>query len=426
MSRVLIEIGEGHIVRNLLENDLLALLTDAGAEVLLVTPGARVPRFVDRYSQPGVTLRDLPVRSWSRGEQYEFALSQLLLRRGQRGLQRSLHRRLGVRLALARAPEAEQLVVEWKPDVVVGTHLTQMYSRGMIAAACVRGIPTLGNLNSWDNVYKGLRCYPDRVTCWSEHNREELCRLTGYGLDDVEIIGAPAFDAYFRSDAQWTREELAARMGLDPRRAILLFATLGQFQQNIDETSPLEALLREANEGRIQDDPQVVVRLHPWSREVYFGPLLRDPRVVVSRYEGYVPGLTWTPTRDEVVLAGNLLRHSDVVVTPGSTMSIEPAIFDTPTLVSVFNEYMPEVFEEYFRRTWLDQHFGTLYKNDWVPIARDAASMTAAINRALSDRKWYREGRRHIRERILGPLDGNATTRFAQCIVRTATSPRPR
>jgi len=148
MARVLIEIGEGQIVRNLLENDLLELLTDAGAEVRLVTPGARVPRFVERHGQPGVTLRDLPIGRRSRGEQYEFALSQLLLRRGQRRLQRSLHRRLGVRLALAQSPEAERLVVEWKPDVVVGTHLSQVYSRGMIAAARVRGIPTLGNLNS--------------------------------------------------------------------------------------------------------------------------------------------------------------------------------------------------------------------------------------------------------------------------------------
>lgn len=231
------------------------------------------------------------------------------------------------------------------------------------------------------------------------------------------MIGAPAFDPYLAAGSDWPRAKLAARLKLDPVRPIMLFATLGQFSQNIDETNPLEALLEEADAGRIAGDPQVVVRMHPWSRNTYFGPLLRHPRVVVSRYEGYVPGLAWTPTRDETVLAGNLLRHADVVVSPGSTMSIEPAIFDTPTIVPVFNEYMPEVFDTYFKATWLDKHFRRLYENDWVPVVRSRGDMVEAVNRALQDRTWYSQGRARIRDVYLGPLDGRATERFATTIL---------
>jgi hypothetical protein len=164
--------------------------------------------------------------------------------------------------------------------------------------------------------------------------------------------------------------------------------------------------------------------MHPWSRDTYFKALADRPDVVVSRYENYVPGLTWTPTRDETILAGNLLRHADVIISPGSTMCIEAAIFDTPTVVPAFNEYMPEVFDAYFRETWLDQHFGRLNRNDWVPVARTGADMIAWINKALSDKSWYSEGREEIRGELLGPLDGNATERFADVVIRAATGHR--
>lgn len=273
---------------------------------------------------------------------------------------------------------------------------------------------------SWDNAWKGLRVRPDLVTCWSEQNRAEICHLAGYRPEQVRVIGAPAFDTYLAADALWSREQLCFRLGLDPQRLILLFATLGQFRQDIDETNPLEVLLRAIDASEIPGKPQIVLRMHPWSRDAYFKAFTDRSDVVVSRYEHYVPGLTWTPTRDEAILAGNLLRHANVVISPGSTMCIEPAIFDTPTVVPVFNEYMPEVFEAYFRQTWLNQHFGRLYRNDWVPIVRSAEAMVDAVNRALADHSWYQEGRRQIREQILGPLDGRATERFAEIILATA------
>ncbi|MEO8392404.1 MAG: glycosyltransferase [Chloroflexota bacterium] len=419
MSRILIEIHEGQIVRNLLENGLLRLLTAGGNQVLLVTPGARYPAFVERFSLPGVELRDLNLifrAKLSRSENYEGALGKWLNRKGYHGLRRELWRRVGQPSAASHAAEAA-LIDEWKPDVVVSTHLSQIYGRGLVAAARQRGIPTVGNLNSWDNAWKGLRIFPDTVTCWSDNNREELVRLNGLNPDQVRVIGAPAFDAYLAPDAQWSRADLCQRLGLEQNRPILLFATLGQFSQQIDETNPLEVLLRAVDAGSIPGRPQIILRMHPWSRDSYFAPFMRHEAVIVSRYENYVPGLGWSPTRDEAILAGNLLRHADVVISPGSTMSIEPALFDTPTVVPVFNEYMPEVFEDYFEQTWIKQHFSRLYQNDWLPIVRSGAEMVAAINHALSDKTWYHQGREHIREAILGSLDGKATERFAAVIV---------
>jgi len=420
MKRILLEINEGQIVRNLLENGLTRMLTAQDAEVLLVTPGASVPAFVSRYSHPGLTLHEaLPDRPLTRVENYEFTLGRRLCRQGRHGARRRLWALWGERTAAKRAGAETVLLEAWKPDVVVSTHLSHIYGRGLVAAARRRGIPTVGSLMSWDNVWKGLKVRPDIVTCWSENNKDEICRMEGYAPEKVVVIGAPAFDAYMASEAQWTRRQFCDCLGLDPARKILLFATLGQFKQNIDETNPLEVLLHAIDAGKVPGRPQVLLRMHPWSRDVFFKRFMERPDVTVSRYENYVPGLTWCPTREEAILAGNLMRHADVVVSPGSTMCIEPAIFDTPTVVPVFNEYMPEVFEAYFQSTWLNQHFGRLLKNNWVPIVRSGEDMVMAINKSLCEPDWYQEGRRKIREEFLGPLDGQATERFAGLILQS-------
>lgn len=420
MPIIILEIHEGQIVRNLLENHLLTLLTDQKAEVLVVTSAARVPSFTSRYGADNISFYDLDLlesTNLTRWENYEFGLGQRLSQRGFHRLRRFLWRWVAEPRVARRAVRERAFLEKFKPDMVVSTHLSQTYGRGLIAAANQMGIPTLGNLNSWDNAWKGLKVRPKQITCWSENNKDELCSLASYSSDQVQVIGAPAFDAYFAMDAQWTRTELCARLGLDPDRPILLFATLGQFKQQIDETNPLEVILRSIDSGEILGNPQVIVRLHPWSKQAYFGSLLKHPCITVSRYENYIPGLTWTPTREEAILAGNLLHHADVVISPGSTMVVEAAIFDTPVVVPVFNEYMPEVFETYFHQTWLSQHFGRIYQNDWAPVIKNPDDMIIAINHALADPDWYRDGRRQIRKNILGPLDGKATARFASVVM---------
>jgi len=417
-SRILLEIHEGQIVRNLLENGLLNMLRDHQAEVALVTPATGVGWFVARYAGPSISFHDLGLleKGLSSWENYEFALGQYLSRRGYHRLRRFIWRWFAEPSVARRAQRERAFLERERPFVVVSTHISQVYGRGLVAAANRMGIPTIGNLNSWDNVWKGLKVRPRRLTCWSADNKAELCSLASYSPDDVQVIGAPAFDAYFASDAQWSRAELCVRLGLDPNRPILLFATLGQFKQQIDETNPLEVLLRSIDDGLIPGDPQVIVRLHPWSRETYFKPLLEHPTVVVSRYEHYIPGLTWAPTREETILAGNLLRHADVVISSGSTMSIESAIFDRPVVVPAFNEYMPDIFKNYFQSTWMNQHFGRIYQNNWVCIAKSADEMISAIHMALEKPDWYQESRLRIRENILGPLDGKATERFVSAI----------
>lgn len=433
-TRVLLEVHEGRVAGALLENRLLDHLTAGGAEVLVVTPGARVPAFADRFARPGVWLTHLPVHDGL--TRPESLLRQLdgRLRRGGRGFGARPGSRFGaLRGALWRADEAlarrragaeRALLAAWRPDVVVAAHVRHHYGRRLVAAAHERGIATVGNLFSWDNAYRGLSTRPRRLTCWSERNRRELEELWGYAPERVTAIGAPFFDAYLAPGAAWSRDELCRRLGLDPGRPILLYASLGQFRMTIDETSPFEALLRALDAGAIPGRPQVVLRLHPTSRSAYFSRFTARPDVVLSRYEGYHPGLGWYPSREEMTLAGNLFRHADAAVSPGSTVTLEAAIFDTPTVVPVFNEYMPEEYERFFSSLWLEQHLRPLVEQRLLVVARDARAMVEAVGRALADPAAGAAARAAIRRQYLEPLDGRATERFAAVILAAAREGR--
>jgi len=256
--------------------------------------------------------------------------------------------------------------------------------------------------------------------------KENLVANGGFRAGQIEVIGAPAFDAYFDPDGIWSREELCNRMGLDPARPILLFATLGQLRQHWDETGTFRAFMAALDQASLAGPPQIVLRLHPLSVDYYFEEFRSRRDVVFSRYVRSCPGMRWWPSREEVILAGNLLRHADVCISPGSTMAVEAAIFDTPTVVPAFNPAIPEEFERYFRSSWLNQHLRFVVHEGQVPVASTPDQLVSALRKALADRSWLAEGRKAIRAHVLGPLDGRSTERLAGAVVEAAKRGRER
>ena len=147
--------------------------------------------------------------------------------------------------------------------------------------------------------------------------------------------------------------------------------------------------------------------------------------MVFSRYIRYVPGMRWCPLHEETILAGNLLRHADVCISPGSTMTVEAAIFDTPTIVPAFNPIMAGEYNRFFQQNWLKKHFRFLVEEETIALADSPDELVAGVRRALADRAWLAQGRKKIRENLLGPLDGRATERLAcaaiDCAIKSPT-----
>lgn len=420
--RLLVEVGDGRTAGAILENGFLRYCRDFGAQCHVVSPGARFEPFVSRYSLPETQFTYLSVDTlnqarFGRLRSREARFGRWLCRRGMGKARRILWRLVGEPLTALDGQPLKNLVETERPHCVVSTNLNLGFGRGLMAMGRRKGIPTVGNVFSWDHPYYDQQSRPDLLTCWSPIVRDGLVSLGGFLPKQVEVIGAPVFDPYFDPTGVWTRKELCDHLGLQPNRPIILFATLGQMRIFWDETGTFRSFLEAMDREGLPGPPQIVLRLHPLSVDHYFQEFRSRSDVVFSRYLGYCPGIRVWPRRDEVILAGNLLRHADVCVSPGSTMTVEAAIFDKPTVVPTFNPTFPEEYAKFFHQNWLNKHLGVLMQEDGFCLAESPNDAVSAVRRALADPSWLAEGRRFVRDNLLGPLDGQSTRRLAQAAV---------
>ncbi len=424
--RILLETGDGRSASAILENNFLQHCLDLGAEVHVLSPGACFEPFIERYRLPGTSFSYFSVQQAQKIRhpllfKVERRLDSILSHVKWRRARQWMWKIFSARVNAADAAFLDDFLEEFKPDCFVTAHFNQGFSRGLLGLCYLKGIPTLGNIFSWDHPFTPQRFRPDRLTCWSTVMRDGLVNISGYLPEQIEVIGAPIFDPYFETESIWTRQKLCDHMGLDPERPILFFATMGQLRMFGDETGTFRAFLNALDEAALPGPPQVVLRLHPLSIDHYFDEFRARKDIVFSRYSRYCPGMRWWPSRDENILAGNLLRHADVCVSPGSTMTIEAAIFDTPTVVPAFNPIMAEEYEQFFQHGWLKKHFRFLVDEGTIALVNSPEELMGAIRRALADPTWFAEGRKKIREKLFGPLDGMATERLARIVVEYAT-----
>jgi CDP-glycerol glycerophosphotransferase (TagB/SpsB family) len=130
-------------------------------------------------------------------------------------------------------------------------------------------------------------------------------------------------------------------------------------------------------------------------------------------------------TRDDVVEVANLLAHADVVITPGSTITLEAAIFDRPTLVPVFHPYQPERAMRYFGEWVLGKHFRRIEEGRLVPILREEGEYLPAILDALGNPGRYAAERQRLVCDYAHFTDGRSTDRLAELAMSLAEATNP-
>jgi len=118
------------------------------------------------------------------------------------------------------------------------------YESSLLNASRRLGIPTVGIINSWDNVHKGIDSHPDIALVWNSVNENELITMEGYERKVIKQIGVLNFQQFFNDDNIWSREEVCEKMGLDPLRPIWMYASIGQYVAFFEETFLLDELIK--------------------------------------------------------------------------------------------------------------------------------------------------------------------------------------
>jgi hypothetical protein len=309
------------------------------------------------------------------------------------------------------------------PAVFVSTDPLSSAEWPITVAATVAGIPTLGLVRSWDHLHKRLSAYTDELGVWNGINKQEAVHLERFPENLVHVVGPVQFDPYFAADTIVPREEFLRELKLDPAKKTLLLATGGPVFR-LAQSTWLDELRAAARAHKFAAPVQVVCRTHPSDMLGPFIKYLRDADVVLDMHEEYSPTLDWVIGLPALKRQANMLAHADVVITPASTITLEAAIFDAPTLVIAYNNADPDTITNVLEKHTFVNHFKAIVDRKLVPVARSVDEMVCWINRLLSEPERFREERREIVRDWVGFTDGGSARRSAAAIASFLTTAR--
>lgn len=423
MRTIYLTVQTGIAARDLLECGPLArVLQHPEARVVLLSPGVRDPAFRARWESDRVVV----------AAQQPYAPStmkwRLMTRRwrwARTSLQADLMNRLEETLVPGGAYEAQFRA--YPPDLVVSGDPLRPGDTNLVAEAHRDGVPSLGSVRSWDNLLKHLRTRADHVTVWNDINAREAVDLERYTPHRVEVVGAPQMDPYFQDRQRWmlSREAFCAAEGLDPRKRILLLAT-SSFTYESDQTYLVDMVLDAIRSGEIKHPLQLVLRLHPDDRVGRYLKYREAPEVVLDLPDRYLTTLGWTQTVADIQRMGNLLRHADVMVNFATTVTLECAVFDTPTLLVAFSTIDPEEMQRYVEGLHFGMHYRAIKERNLAPIAWSRGDVVDWINRYLDDPGLYQAERAAIVRDWVQLTDGGSAERLGDAILRAAGLQPPR
>src|SRR5260370_30553497 len=125
-------------------------------------------------------------------------------------------------------------------------------------------------------------------------------------------------------------------------------------------------------------------------------------------------------TRADLARMAALLRHADVMVNFATTVTLEAAIVDTPTLLVAFSPIDPGEMQRYVVGLHFHMHYKALVERDLVPVAWERAQLVSWINRYLDDPDLYRHQRASIVREWVQFTDGASGRRLGDAILRHA------
>ncbi|WP_426574269.1 hypothetical protein [Aquihabitans sp. McL0605] len=297
-------------------------------------------------------------------------------------------------------------------------HLTLLAARTL----CV---PTLASIISFDNpTTRGrMPVLPDRILVWNRFNCGELLRsYPGLSGDDVRIIGAPQFDLHqdrslVVDEADWRRQ-----LGLPPDRPVLLYAA-GPELLFPGEERLVAAIAAAIDEGRIPGSPVVLVRGHPAEAGSRWEAAASD-HVVVDPGWGRVDGGRAWPSSHDTALQISTLTHAVVHLSICSSMAIDGAAVDRPTVAPVF---IPGIGWRGMRRLrafYRQEHWAPIAASGAVDEVTDLDALVAAVTAHLADPSLGREARADLVTAVLTHGDGESCRRLTDEIVELVGVPR--
>ncbi len=323
----------------------------------------------------------------------------------------------------------QELFRDHNARLVVSTTAYLPIEAAPIRVAQSMGLSTACWINSWDNpTSKGpLPISYDAYFYWSDQMGKDLRRYYPESRNQTcTAVGVPHFDWYADAEMRGTREDFCHRVGLDPKRPILLYATCTPFLAP-HEHLVVERLADDIDRGRVAQDPQLLVRLHPTDSGARFTALAARDNVIVdvpgTGHDGRAPGIDgFCPGSAETQHGIASVVHADVVINIASTISLEAAIADRPT-INVAYDLAPGAPDVRRIKTYYQyEHYQPVVASKAIPLVDSPASLIEAIDDSLEDPSKWRSERADLARQLCAPsnhqpADGQSGRRLGKALL---------
>lgn len=288
-------------------------------------------------------------------------------------------------------------------------------------------IPAFAAITNYDNIVNmGYRAFePTCLGVWSEHMADEVIKLHRYPAKRLEVIGPVQYDRYTQP-LQISREEFLRSIHLDPSQKTIFFAG----GVNINHYFEIYRLFVEGKERIWKDGFNFIVRPQPHAKLLdspgwrIIEKLFTQSGVYVSN-PGSIDAIGDRTQElrldlgldDGVDELHCLLRYSDVLINNFSTMGLEAAICDLPTIHIGYDAYTFGV------RFGVTTGFQRRMTHNRKPmrlkaskVAKSEKDLLEYIGQYLSDRNLDSEARYEYAVSECGELDGHAASRLMTMI----------
>ncbi|MCI0679721.1 CDP-glycerol glycerophosphotransferase family protein [bacterium] len=446
MKTIFITISRGSLIRNFFHTGVISRLLNAGFRVVVLTPQYDKPEIFTEYAHPNLILEPLIdpkdirfrgiIRELQRGAsfnktinlryRYPFAgdepskilyplrllfLAPLRFFPGFKRLLRFIEYKANPQ------HEHDYLFEKYKPDLVFTTAVYEPSDDGVLKSAKRFGVPTVCMPKSWDNPSKLL--FPvmaDKIIVWSPFMKEQVMKLQGYREKEIFISGAPQFDIYTSRDPHilLSREEFSRRLGLDPKKKIILYGSTGM--SCLTEADYCLLIKKYIDAGEL-GGAQILVRPHiGYAGDLEkFAPLKKlEPDIVIDTSDTQDNTFKdrWDPSRAHLYHLYNSLYHSDACINMGSTLTIDAILCGTP-VINVAFDIVPMPMSRSPRRFYKSDYIEAVARFGVTRLVRNEDEYKKALKDLLLHEKPEADSHRDFVEYFAYRNDGRSAERVA-------------
>lgn len=308
-----------------------------------------------------------------------------------------------------------RLFNKYQPSAVFLSSIAFLPDLGFLTEAKRRGITTIGMACNWDHLNKYyIPVRADYILVQNEPMRHEAVQLQEYAPEQVAPVGFAQFDAHVNFSKQpISKKEFFKKFGIPENKKLVLFISGAAYA--LDEPDVLKEIIGWIEQNRFNLPVHLMIRPYVIARdraseEAKFGQFNNHPSVAFNSFR-----------RDESVETRNwylaMLYYADVIIPIFSTMAIEAAIFDKPTISIGFDGYKKRPFHQSVTRLEHLTHFKHVLGAGSVKIVRSFPDLYQSINHYLRFPASDNAKRKELIQKMCYRLDGKASERIADFVL---------